>query len=161
HVNVFHGLLVHARDGEPMYLNNHGTKKGPILILANASGRSGRQARTYTFPYLVFEEALLSLLPEVGPAEFPGVQKGQPNKVEVRRARLKSIRADMAALQADLKAKYSKALAAVLREKEGEEEQVAGDLQKALAEEVRPAARSWEQFPGLAKMVKDGGDPVR
>jgi hypothetical protein len=75
------------------------------------------------------------------------------------RARLAKAREDLAGLQAELKSGFSKALAAVLREKEAEEEAVGRELQEELARSVRPAAGVWEQLPGLVELIATAEDP--
>jgi DNA invertase Pin-like site-specific DNA recombinase len=82
-INVFRSLLVHARDSEGFALHYRGTKKEPRLYLAGAAGRAGRTKETYTFPYSAFEEAVLSLLKEVDPAEVLGTDQSAPGPVEV------------------------------------------------------------------------------
>jgi hypothetical protein len=154
HVNTFRCLVTNARGGGAFHLAQR--SEGP-LILRDVGGPGPESA----FPYLVFEEAVLSRLVEVDPADvLPRAQAG-PTAAEVLRARLKNVRADVAALQASLKAGYSKALDAVLRAKEAEEERVAGDLQAELARTTRPAAKAWGDFPGLVALVKRGGDEAR
>jgi DNA invertase Pin-like site-specific DNA recombinase len=157
HVNTFRGLVTNALDGESFYLAQ---RSEGLWILRNHGGAEGHGA-TSTFPYLVFEEAILSLLREVDPEEvLPRAQAG-PSKAEVLRARLANVRHDLAGIQASLKGGYSKALDAVLRAKEAEEERVAAELQEEQSRTTRPAAKAWEDFPGLAEMVKQGGDEAR
>jgi DNA invertase Pin-like site-specific DNA recombinase len=160
YVNVFQSILFHARDGEGFVLGNRGTEKNPQLILVNAAGMAGR-ARTCTFPYHVFEEQVLGRLKEVGPHDvFP--RRGEaPSRANVLRAKLANVRHDLAQLQADLKEGYSKALAAVLREKEAEEEKAGQELQEELARSVRPAEKAWQQLPSLVDMLRKGGDEAR
>lgn len=161
-VNLFRGMLTSAIDGEGFYLHQRvepgGTKK--TFFLCNHAGTSGR-TRTMTFPYLPFEEAVLRLLREVDPREvLPKGSRG-PSRAEVLRARLANVREDMASIKADLKARYSKALGALLVEKEAEETAVADELQEELARSVVPAEKAWQDLPGLADLVKTGGDEAR
>jgi DNA invertase Pin-like site-specific DNA recombinase len=164
HVNVFQSLLTHARDGEGFFLHNHGhgvaRDGGPNLVLVNSAGMAGR-AQLYTFPYPVFEEAVLGLLREVDPKDVLPRSQESPGKADMLRARLANVRADLAALHAELKAGFSKTLAAVVRDREAEEEVVAGQLQEELARSARPAERAWKDMPGLADLVKRGGDEAR
>jgi DNA invertase Pin-like site-specific DNA recombinase len=161
YVNIFQGLLVNALDGEGFQLLNRMTEKHPYLILANTAGKDGR-GKTQTIPYLIFEEAILSQLAEVKPADvLPRPETEKPSAIEVLRARLKNVRADIAGLQAELKAGFSKALVAVLRDKEADEENIAGALQDELAKSVRPAERAWGQLPTLVALVRGQGDAAR
>jgi DNA invertase Pin-like site-specific DNA recombinase len=160
YVNVFKSLLTHARDGEGFVLNNKGTAEEPELILINLTGNEGR-SRCYTFPYPVFEEAVLGLLREVNPRDVMPREDEGPSRAEVLRAKLANVRQDVASIKAELKAGFSKALVALLREKEAEEEAFAGELQDELARSVRPAARAWKELPGLVDLIKRGGDEAR
>jgi DNA invertase Pin-like site-specific DNA recombinase len=159
HVNVFKGLIRHARDGESYYLHDGGAKGGG-LVLRNRSGEHGR-SKNYTINYAAFEEAILSLLREVDPRDVLPGGKETPDAAGGLRARLGAVRQDIAGLQADLRGGYSKALSAVLREKEIEEEQIATRLQEELAKAARHAERDWEELPNLAALVKEGGDEAR
>jgi DNA invertase Pin-like site-specific DNA recombinase len=156
-VNTFQGLLVNALDGEGFFIH----KKRSHLMLEGAGGANGR-GKSQTFPYDVFEEAILGQLREVNPADvLPTPETDKPKTVDVLRAKLANIRADIAGLQADLKQAYSRALAAVLREKEAEEEQTAGALQDELAASVRPADKAWEELPSLVDLIREQGDEAR
>jgi DNA invertase Pin-like site-specific DNA recombinase len=159
-VNLFRGMLTDARSGGGFYLAEKVDGGKRRLVLRNFAGHSGHGANL-TFPYLVFEAAVLRLLAEVDPADvLPKKDKGA-GRADVLRERLKAVRADMAGLQADLKAGYSKALAAVLRDKEAEEEDAGKELQEELAKAVRPAERAWRDLPTLAETVAGEGDPAR
>lgn len=160
YVNLFKGLLRHVRDGEGFILHNKGTKDNPELVLVNASGEGGRE-KCYTFPYHIFEQCVLQMLREVNPQDvLPGESK-KPSRIDVLRAQLKNVRHDIAQLQADLKEAYSKGLAAVLRDRETQEEKIGTELQEELARTVKPAARAWEEFPSLVEMIETGGDDAR
>jgi DNA invertase Pin-like site-specific DNA recombinase len=158
HVNAFRGLLRHARDGEGFLMHNRGTTKNPHLSLINVSGFEGR-AKHFTFPYFVFEEAVLGQLREVNGADVLPGAKESPGKAGVLRAELKNVRGDVEALKKDLKAGYSKALADVLREKEAEEERLVGELQDELVRSAVPAERAWKEFRSLADAIQDADDP--
>jgi DNA invertase Pin-like site-specific DNA recombinase len=161
YVNVFRGLLVHARDGEGFVLTNHGEGKRPQLVLATASSKEGRGARTYTFPYPVFETAILGCLAELDPRELLPREAG-PGPVEVLRARLGNARAKVSQLQEELRdGGFSKTLAAVLREQEALEEKLAAELLDEEARAARPVEKAWGELPGLVGLIAAGGDEVR
>jgi DNA invertase Pin-like site-specific DNA recombinase len=159
YVSLFRGLLRHARDGAGFTVVNKGTGAAPKLALMNMTGEGGT---CYTFPLGKFETALLSYLRELNPRDvLPRDEAAPPNAADVLRAKLKNIREDLAGLQADLKARYSKALAAVLREKEDEEEAIAGELQDELARQARPLEREWEGLPTLVELAGTEGGRLR
>jgi DNA invertase Pin-like site-specific DNA recombinase len=160
YVNVFQGLLVHARDGEGFFLHNRGGKASAALRLVSAGGDGGR-ATTATFPYLPFETAILGKLAEVDPVSVLPPEKEKAARADELRARLKVLRADIEGLQADLNTEggYSKRLAAILREKEQAEERLAAGLQEELARSARPAERALGELPGLVEMIEKSAEP--
>jgi DNA invertase Pin-like site-specific DNA recombinase len=160
YVNVFRGLLVHARDGEGFILNNHGTGDRPRLVLVAAASKGGRNARSFSFPYPVFETAVLGCLAELDPRELLPKEAG-PSLVEVLRARLGNARAQVKLLQKELRDGYSKAVAAVLREQEALAEKLAGELMEEEARAARPAEAAWGELPGLVDLIQAGGDEAR
>jgi DNA invertase Pin-like site-specific DNA recombinase len=158
YVNVFRGLFKHARDGEGFLLHNKGKKERPELVLVNNKGTAGR-GRCYTFPYHVFEESILKLLREVKKKDILPREKQEASRADVLQARLANLRTDLAGLKEDLNGGYSKTLAAVVREKETEEERVAAELQDELARVLKPAAKLWGELPGLVDMIREAKDP--
>jgi hypothetical protein len=99
-------------------------------------------------------------LREVSPDDvLPGDET--PSKVEALRARLAAVREDIAGLQADLRGGYSKALAAVLREREAAEVELASELQDQLARDAKPLRAAWEQLPSLVDLIAEKGDEAR
>src|SRR5262249_14978676 len=134
YVNLFKSMLTHATDGEGFMLFNRGTAEAPQLILYTAAGRKGKRV---VFDYATFETAVLRCLREVDPSQVLPQEKGTVSRVDTLRARLKAVRADLASLQADLDAGYSRRLSELLRKKEAEEEAVGQELQDELARTVR------------------------
>jgi DNA invertase Pin-like site-specific DNA recombinase len=158
YVNLFKGMLTHATDGEGFMLFNKGTAEAPQLILYTAAGRRGHRA---VFDYATFETAVLTMLREVDPAQVLPREAGAVSRADGLRAKLAKVRQDIASINADLREGYSKHLAALLREREGEEEKVGQELQDELARTVRPAEQAWAEVPTLVNMVRDGGDEAR
>jgi DNA invertase Pin-like site-specific DNA recombinase len=158
YVNVFRSVLRHARDGEGFMLHIGGTREQPTLLLRNKRGADGR-GRNYTFPYPVFEEAILALLAEVRPESILPPAGQAENRADVLRAKLANIRADRAQIKADLVRKYSRSLSEALVEKDTEEEQTAAELQDELARSVKPAAKLWGELPGLVDLLRTVEDP--
>ena len=158
HVNVFKGLLAQALDGEGFALHNQGTADKPRLVLINNAGIEGRGPYT-TFPYIVLETAVLRELREVDYRDVMPSEKQPRSRASVLRAKLADVRSDVAQLQADLNGGYSKALAAVLRDREAAEEEVAKELQEELARSVRPVEKAWQELPDLADSIQKADDP--
>lgn len=162
HVNVFQSLLQDPRDGSFFHLFNRNRKdRHTNAVLMNGAGANGR-TRTYTLPYHVVEAAVLSLLREIDVATVLPKKAGEDqDALAVLRAKLGNVRSELASLQEELRAGFSKRLAAVLRERETEEVSLAGQLQDALAKSLRPLEREWSGLPGLMDAVKQDGDAAR
>jgi hypothetical protein len=128
-------------------------KKGQRLVL--------RDGANHTFPYHVFEQAVLRLLKEIDPSEVLPKKCTGPSKIDVLKIKLEHVRADLAALKASLAESYSKAIDAALRAKEAEEEAVGTRLQEEKAKALVPTERAWKQLPTLADLVAKEGDPAR
>jgi hypothetical protein len=160
YVNTFRGLLTHAKDNQSLMLHNRSTASNPSLVLVTSSGQSGR-TRMFSFPYLVFERAILALLREIDPAEIlPGTKKDK-SQADVLRSKLEIVRADIAQIEADIKEGYSKRLSAILKQKEAEEEQIATELQEELAKSARPTEKAWQELPSLVGTIEKEGDEAR
>lgn len=159
YVNVFKGMLTHARDGEGFLLHNKGTRKRPELILVNTRGNEGRAERSYTFPYFLFEEQILGLLKEIDPRTVLPKGPAGPSAADTLRAKLANVREDIANYKRDLKAGYSRGLADLLREAETDEERIANDLQDELIRTAKPLARAWGELPSLIDVIRGADDP--
>jgi len=157
HVNLFRGILTDARSGEKFYRAERYDKGRAQVTLRTPAGGG----HITTFDYPTFEAAVLELLAEVNVADVLPRAEKEASRAEVLRARLKAVREDMAALQEELKAGFSKAVVAVLKAKEAEEEEIAKELQAETAKAARPLDRAWRSVPSLAKLVAKEGDPAR
>src|SRR5262249_49496577 len=121
YVNLFRGMLTHARDGEGFLLGMRGRNGKPVLVLQNLAGHGGR-AKNCIIPYLVFENASLEKLKEIDPRDVLPRADPAANKADTLRATLANVRQDIAGLTEELRGRFSKGLAAALREKEEQEE---------------------------------------
>jgi DNA invertase Pin-like site-specific DNA recombinase len=158
YVNVFRGMLTHARDGGGFLLHNKGTGAKPDLILITADSNGGRGPRGHTFPYDVFEEKVLGFLEEIDPASVLP-EKALPSSADVIRAKLKNTRDNLARYKEELRAGFSKTLAELVREAEQQEEQFANDLHDELARTARPLKRTWGELPSLIDVIRKAPDP--
>ncbi|HEY7311398.1 MAG TPA: recombinase family protein [Gemmataceae bacterium] len=140
HINLFHGILSHAVDGEGFCVINQRTAKNPLLVLCNTKGVDGR-ATCVTFPYPVFEAGVLACMREVKPSDVFPVQGD--DRVEELRKKFEAITGEVDSLADDVRRGYSRTLTQVLREKELEQERVKGELDSARAERAHPLADSW------------------
>jgi DNA invertase Pin-like site-specific DNA recombinase len=159
HINVFKGLLRHARDGGGWLLTNRQTTARPNMVLLNAGGAAGRDC-CYTFPYPVFEEEILGRLIELDPAKVLPRKDG-PSRAHVLRAKLAEVRARQQQAKSDYKARPGKSLAEIVNDLDAEEERAATELQEELARTVKPVEKAWEELPGLVQMIRKEGDAAR
>lgn len=159
YVNVFKGMLTHARDGEGFSLHNKGTRDRPELLLITASGNEGRSATTYTFPYLIFEEHVLGLLREIDPKSILPRDAGGPSTADTLRAELANCREQIGQLKGEIAKGFSKTLVELLRKAEADEERVANELQDELARIAKPLSRTWRDVPTLIDVIRKADDP--
>jgi hypothetical protein len=157
YVNIFAGMLIHARDGEGMILHARKYKGTTRLTLWNYSGHDGR-AEGYSWPYLILEEKVLERLKEIDARDVLPQDK-PARRLDVLRARLSHVRGEIASLGRELQEGYSRTVAAVLKQREAEEVELGDQLQKELAESVRPASRAWGELPSLVEVLKASPDP--
>jgi hypothetical protein len=162
YVNTFQSMLFSALDGEPFHLANKASKTTAArthLVLVNGGAAAGRAAGA-SFPYFVFESAILDQLREISAADVLP-QNGPPNLTDKLRGKLAQARDDIAALKRDLSEAYSRTLADVLREREAAEEKLAAELLDALSASARTAERAWEELPSLVDLIREHGDEAR
>jgi DNA invertase Pin-like site-specific DNA recombinase len=158
YLNLFSGLLRHAKDGEGFSLQNKGTAVNPHLLLVNTEGASGR-GLFITFPYPIFEEAILKLLREIDPKEIiPSKQPEKPARVEVLRVQLANVREQIKQLTEDLRQGYSAAVSAVLREQEAVEARLKDELEEEKAKAASVPEKDWSQFKDLAETLATAKD---
>jgi DNA invertase Pin-like site-specific DNA recombinase len=145
-VNIFSGLMKHARDGDSYIMTGRlsisPTKPTTQFhALVNSLGSDG-VARQYSIPYLPFEAAVLSCLREVKASEIVPSEGGQVNTAALE-GRLKELDSEMAKIKARLQAKYSDALADVLDQHAEEYKAVKEQLAEAEEQNATPLSRSW------------------
>lgn len=160
HVNVFQGLLTHARDGGSFRIHNDGKKESPQLYLRNASSIDGQSKQSYTFPYSEFEEAILKFLEEIKPDAILPSASAVPSQADTLRTKLAGVRVALARMQEELNTGFSKTLVGAIRVKEAEEVQFANALQDELARTLKPLNRQWEEVPNLIDAIRKSPDPV-
>lgn len=159
YLNLFAGLLKHARDGEGWLLHNKGTAESPELVLVNARGNGGR-GKSYTVPYPVFETALLSCLQEIDPtAILSKTTQDQPARRHILEVQLKDTQEQIAELTADLAQGYSRALTAVLREKETLEARLKQEIEEEQVKAAHKPEKDWAEFKDLAQALAAADDP--
>src|SRR5205823_4871481 len=116
-----------------------GGKRSRVLI--NTASAEGR-AKCWSFPFLVFEQAVLSLLREVDPREVLASDNG-PDEVMTLSGELSGVEGRIAELEAELEQGDVAALARALRRLEATKKDLAGRLAEARQKAAHPLSEAW------------------
>src|SRR5262249_54431419 len=137
---------------------NRVKRSPPVRILINMRSTEGN-ATCYTFPFAVFEAAILDRLAELNPRDvLPGA--GQPDETMVLSGELARVKSSISALVEEMEAQgESAALFKRLREKESAERELAGKLADARQRAAHPLSECWGEAQSLARMLEQAPDP--
>jgi DNA invertase Pin-like site-specific DNA recombinase len=161
-VNPFQGLLRDARGGGPVYISSRlDDYRQPYRVLMPGGNRRGHGGKGISFPYEVFERAILSKLREVDPRDvLPGDDPAADEALELA-GRL----GDVERRQADIKAEFMSGRQAAMLlnqlavELETERERLAAALAAARVKAASPLSEAWGEFGTLAAAVEKATDP--
>jgi DNA invertase Pin-like site-specific DNA recombinase len=169
-INVFAGLLRHARDGDSYYLATRinrpkGSRKdgsprsgSSTRVLLNSLQTEGL-SRCYSFPFDCFERALLGALREIDPAEVLG-QESSPDEVLVLSGEMARLESSITLLEADLeKHGDSPALFKRLRAQEAKKGALSAKLAAARQQAASPLSEAWGQYRSLVDALDSAPDP--
>ena len=112
-VNVFAGLTKNAREGDSYYMTMRVERGIRHHVLITNNSQQGLSP-CYSFPYPVFERAVLSMLAEVDPRDIIGADKGS-NEVAAISGELTTVEGKIAELEAELASGDIPSLARALR----------------------------------------------
>jgi DNA invertase Pin-like site-specific DNA recombinase len=157
HVNVFSDLLHNARDGDRYYVGTRSPrgKRHRVLI---ARGAYDHGAACVSFPFDVFERAVLSLLREVDPHEVLGDAPGQ-DEVIVLSGELAHVQAQQAAIEAELLKGDVATLAKAARALDQRAKELTEQLSAAKQRAAHPAGEAWGEAMSLAAVIETARDP--
>ncbi len=156
-VNVFAGLIKNARAGDAYYMAmrvERGKRHHVLLTCGSQEGLSP----CWSFPYLVFERAILSLLAEVDPREIVGKSKGS-NDVVALSGELATVESKIAELEAELASGDIPSLARALRGLEDRKLDLVARKASAQAKAAHPLADSWGECRSLVSVLNTAPDP--
>jgi DNA invertase Pin-like site-specific DNA recombinase len=160
-VSVFAGLLRHARDGDRYFVitrRNRNRKYAEPRILVNMRSTEGN-APCYSFPFGVFESAILSKLAEVSPRDV--LEGGErPDETLTLAGQLAGVEAELADASAFMEANgfsptIGKRVAALEAQKRDLGERLAEARQKA----AHPLSESWGAAQSLLGALEKSSDP--
>ncbi len=163
-INVFSGLLRHARDGDAYYVVSRTRPQtaceasGLMRVLINREGFECR-GKSWSFPFAIFEDVVLSRLREVNPCEVLGQDTG-PDEAMALGGELATVESAIKSLEADLNAHgESPTLYRRLREKEARQTELVKLLAQAQQKAANPLSESWGEFGSLTEALAAAADP--
>jgi DNA invertase Pin-like site-specific DNA recombinase len=167
--NVFSGLLKDARTGasyitalrieyatkRPADMPKGGKRKDGkrhhVLLSAVKAGGSS------SFPFAVFERAVLGRLSEIDPRELLP-PTGEADEVLGLAGELASVEAEVEAIAAEMDREFSDVLAGVLRRKEARKKDLASRLADARLRAANPAVEAWGEAQTLLGALDNAPD---
>jgi hypothetical protein len=161
-INPFAGLLKNAREGDAYTLDqwteNYKGKVTRYAVLVNH--RSNRSAsRCWSFPYPVFERAVLSMLREVKPEEVLGGDTGSQD-LAVLEGRLAWVEGELKNVQDSIETKGFTAFHDNLARKyEAEKTDIVAQLELARAAAALPLSDAWCEVGTLVDLLDQASDP--
>jgi DNA invertase Pin-like site-specific DNA recombinase len=159
HIDLFAGLVRNARDGGGYYTATRCEKEGYThRVLINGAAVEGR-SRTWSFPALTFERAILSMLAEVNPHDVLNGDDG-PDESLVLAGELAHVEAKVAELEAELSSGDVAALARELRRQEARQKDLAERLAVAKQKAAHPLSASWGEAQSLLSVLDNAADPL-
>jgi DNA invertase Pin-like site-specific DNA recombinase len=154
--NLFTELLRDARDGAPMHRVEK--RKGDPRLVSYAAIRGKDGAEYVSFPFVVFERAVLSLLSEVDPREVLGQPDG-PDEALALSGELARVEGRIAELEAELEGSGDvTTLAKVLRKLEGQKRDLADRLAEARQKAASPLSEAWGEAKSLLTALDGAAD---
>jgi DNA invertase Pin-like site-specific DNA recombinase len=152
YINPFQGLLKDARSGGTLHRVDKGKRGGTVLVpYFGELGVNGEKAISFPFP--VFEKAVLQMLSEVDPDEIVG--NWEAEKVQELMGRLAEVEKRIRALQVALLAGDVQSVVEVLRQQESLKTQLAEELARAKQALASPVASAWGECQTLASVIKE------
>jgi hypothetical protein len=133
-VNLFAGLVRDPVTNQPFYAKAKHRSRGPVGQVLLPAGAINGLSSLSSFPLRTFERAILSLLPQLNPAE--ALDNGQADPAPILEAELAEVKERLATIEAQLHTGDVMVLAKVARELEAKQK----DLEKQLGEVKQAAA---------------------
>jgi hypothetical protein len=152
HLNVFAGMLRHARDGDTFF---RAAKDNGVFL--NTGGSEGR-APYVSFPAKVLERAIFSKLQEIDPQEILNGDSG-PDESLVLAGELSRVEAKITEIEDELLQGDVAALARVLRRLEDEKATLASRLSEARQRAANPLSETWGEAQSLLDALDSAPDP--
>jgi DNA invertase Pin-like site-specific DNA recombinase len=165
-VNVFAGLLHHAREGDSYFMTSHYSRPRPggaaavqkVKALINANAHQG-VSRAYSLPYLPFEQAIVSCLTEIDPHEILNGDHA-PDLTHALRAEFEQADGELEAACAFMAANgFSPAIGKQVKALEDRKADLAARLIEARQSAAYPLSEAWGECQTLAGALYGAADP--
>jgi hypothetical protein len=157
-INLFSGLVRNALDGDSYFMTMRFSRGTRYHVLLNRNSQEGA-APCRSFPYPVFEDAVLSLLAEIDPSEVVGREEGN-DSVRQLAASLAGVDAELADASAYMEAHgFSATIGRRVTALEARRRDLADKLARASAEAANPLAASWGEYGSLLAALATASDP--
>jgi hypothetical protein len=145
---LFSSLLTDAQSGHPYYARTLREDGYTWRVLVRFDPRE-KAYRGGSFPEPIFEQAILSCLEEIDPAEVTG--RDGPDQVAVLNGRIEHVRARLAELEEQGKEceKLPKRLVKMMAELEDEEAALEEERRQAQQAAAHPLSETWGQAQSL------------
>ena len=163
-INLFAGLLKHARDGDSYIMTsrlsrNPGRPARKYAVLVNRLADEG-QVKAFSIPYEPFKDAIISCLMEIDPKEILPPEDDSEDESGELAAELASVELQIGQLEADiLEGGQVASLARVLRLLEEKQSKLMARLEDAQAKAATPLSAAWKEAQTLAEAEEK--DPLR
>ncbi len=160
-VNVFAGLLTHARDDDDTYILS--TRRSRVTgkkfsIIVNTEGDQGK-TKQYSLPYEVFETAVLSCLREIDPHEILNGDH-PPDESATLAGEMVGIEAELGDAATFMEANgFSPTIGKRITDLETRKRELAERLADARTEASHPLSESWGECQSLADTLAAAADP--
>jgi DNA invertase Pin-like site-specific DNA recombinase len=154
-INLFAGLTRNAREHDSYYMTTWATHGKRYRVLITNNSQSGISP-AYTFPYDVFERAVLSMLAEVDPSEI--TDDKIDNEIVPLTGELESVQTKIKELEAELLHGDVPSLARALRSLENRNREIEVLLANAKAQAACSVADGWKECQSLTSILDNASD---
>jgi hypothetical protein len=167
-VNIFAGILKHAKDGDSYVMTQRisqsrsarakGQPGRKFQILVNSLGDSG-QARAYSLPYDVMEQAMLKSLNEIDPHDILNGD-GPHDETTALREEVEGVEAELEECERFMADNgFSPAIGKRIKQLEGHKAGLAAQLLEAQEKARYPLSECWGETKGLIKILDASENP--
>ncbi len=154
-VNIFQGILRDARDGGTIHQTDKGKKSSGKMLVSYRAALGLPGSKYVSFPFEVFERAILSRLREIDPKEILPRGEIEADQVMMLAGKLGEIDGRIAKIKSKMFVDENlDVLVDVLRTLDGERKVVADHLAMAKQAASSPISEGWGEFRNLVDVLE-------